>query len=83
MPRLKAGRAYLRDDRKEVAMRTDLLTNPKEAVECSPWATHPPSSIDKEELDLLAFELWQRGSCPEMAADEIWLDAEESVLMPH
>jgi hypothetical protein len=62
-------------------MRSAVLTNPEEVVESS-WGAAPPSNIEEDEFDVLAFELWQLGSCPEMAAEDTWLDAEENVLVP-
>jgi hypothetical protein len=45
--------------------------------------TSAPVPEEDEELDLLAIEAWQRGSCPKKAAEEEWLGVEETVLMPH
>jgi hypothetical protein len=38
----------------------------------------PPPRIEEEEMDILAFELWHRGSVPELAAEEEWLEEEEA-----
>jgi hypothetical protein len=62
-------------------MRSEVLNHLEEEAEGS-WGAAPPSNIEEEEFDVLAFELWQLGSCPEMAAEDTWLDAEENVLVP-
>ena len=38
----------------------------------------PPPNIEEEEMDILAFELWHRGSVPELAAEEEWMEEEEA-----
>lgn len=38
----------------------------------------PPRRFDEEEMDIVAFKLWQRASCPESASDQsAWSSAEE------
>jgi len=41
-------------------------------------AEAPPPNIEEEEMDILAFELWHRGSVPELAAEEEWMEEEEA-----
>jgi hypothetical protein len=38
----------------------------------------PPPRMEEDEMDILAFELWHRGSYPELAAEEEWLGEEEA-----
>lgn len=38
-----------------------------------------PPRLEDEEMDILAFELWHRGSYPELAAAEEWLGEEEAL----
>jgi hypothetical protein len=57
---------------------------PEELAEIARWSeTSAPVPEEDEELDLLAIEAWQRGSCPKKAAEEEWLGVEATVLMPH
>jgi hypothetical protein len=42
-----------------------------------------PASETNKAMKLLAFELWQRGSCPDSTLEQEWLDIEECILMPH
>ena len=37
-----------------------------------------PPKIEEEEMDIIAFTLWRRGSYPELAADEEYLGEEEA-----
>jgi len=41
-------------------------------------ADAPPPKLEEEEMDILAFELWHRGSYPELAAEEEWMGEEEA-----
>jgi len=43
------------------------------------WGEAPPPRLDEEELDILAFELWQRGSRQDPAAGEDCSNDEEVV----
>ena len=52
-----------------------------EVIDNSSWGAAPPPNIEEEEYDVLAFELWQRASCPEVE-DEV-LDIEDGILIPH
>ncbi len=54
----------------------------KEAKEASRWGDAPPHKFDEDVLDIIAFELWQRGCCadskdgPEpVEEDELWQHA--------
>lgn len=48
----------------------------EEAVESSAWGDAAPPKIEEQEFDMQAFELWHRGSCPDLASDEEWLVGE-------
>ena len=41
-------------------------------------ADAPPPKIEEEEMDILAFGLWHRGSVPQLAAEEEWMEEEEA-----
>ncbi len=43
---------------------------PTDLNEDSAWSAPPPVKIDEEQLDILAFELWQRASRQDLAAEE-------------
>jgi hypothetical protein len=64
-------------------MELAALPVAKEKAEISQWGAPPPPAIEKQEFDIFAFELWQRSSCPEDPVEEVWLDAEESAVLPH
>ena len=51
----------------------------EELAEVSQWDDAPPPCLEEEEMDILAFELWHRGSCPELAGDDEWLGEEEAL----
>lgn len=56
----------------------DLLV--EETIDKStPWGDPPPPNLAEEELDILAFELWQRASRQDAAAEEDCSDDEEVV----
>ncbi|HLK50020.1 MAG TPA: hypothetical protein VKT49_17875 [Bryobacteraceae bacterium] len=38
------------------------------------WSNPPPPKLEEEELDILAFELWQRASRQDAAAEEACAD---------
>jgi hypothetical protein len=40
----------------------------EELIEDAPWGDPPPPKLEEQELDLLAFELWQRASRQDAAA---------------
>ncbi|HZT33574.1 MAG TPA: hypothetical protein VFA33_27040 [Bryobacteraceae bacterium] len=60
-------------------METVATLLSEELAETAEWGAAPPPALEEQELDVLAFELWQRGSCPEMAADDDWLSEEEAL----
>ena len=43
----------------------------KELVDASHW--------DEQDLDILAFKLWQRASCPDNPVDDGWMSEEEAL----
>jgi hypothetical protein len=45
----------------------------------SQWDDPPPPRFEEQELDILAFEFWQRASCPESPVGEDWLGEEEAL----
>ena len=51
------------------------------AAERSQWGDVPPSRFEDEELDILAFELWQRACCPEKADEVQWLSAADELWL--
>jgi len=50
-----------------------------ELVDSSPWGDPPPPNLEEQELDVLAFELWQRGSRQDVTAEEDCSNEEEVV----
>lgn len=50
----------------------EALTMPmiEESTEATRLADAPPPKFEEEELELLAFELWQRACCPETTLDQ-------------
>ncbi|PWU11524.1 MAG: hypothetical protein C5B51_02475 [Terriglobia bacterium] len=51
----------------------------EEPTEPSAWASPPPPKLENQEMDVLAFELWQRGSRQDLAAQQDRLDEDETV----
>ena len=51
----------------------------EEAAEQSQWDDAPPPKLEEQEIDLLAFELWQRANRSDTEADEYWLSEEEAL----
>lgn len=51
----------------------------EELAEVTHWDDDPPAKFEEQDLDLLAFELWQRACCPESPADGDWLSEEEAL----
>jgi len=47
-----------------------------ELEETAHWSDDPPARIEEQEFDLLAFELWHLGSCPDLTDVEEWSDEE-------
>jgi len=60
-------------------MGTAAMPLAEELAEVSQWDDAPPPKFEDEELDILAFELWQRANCPEGETDEYWLGEEEAL----
>jgi len=52
---------------------------PEELTDNSPWGDPPPRKFEDEELDILAFELWQRASRQDAGAAEDCSGEEEVV----
>jgi hypothetical protein len=50
-----------------------------ELSEISQWDDAPPPNMAEEEMDILAFELWHRGSWPELVTEDEWLGEEEAL----
>lgn len=50
-----------------------------EMEKLSQWDDAPPLMIEEQEMDILAFELWQRASRQDIAAGDDCSDAEETV----
>lgn len=51
----------------------------EEAIEVSQWGVPPPPNFEEEELDLIAFKLWQRVSCVEDSEQTV-SDSTEAAL---
>ena len=49
-------------------METVLVTAPAAVAEISPWDDAPPPDVAEEQFDILAFELVQQASRPDIAA---------------
>lgn len=56
----------------------DLLVEETEGAPRA-WGDPPPPNLAEEELDILAFELWQRASRQDAAAEEDCSNDEEVV----
>jgi len=50
-----------------------------ELEEVTHWVDDPPPKLEEQDLDLLAFQLWQRASCPENPVNENWMSEEEAL----
>jgi hypothetical protein len=50
----------------------------QEPEEFKQWEDDPPK-FEEQELDILAFQLWQRASCPENPVGENWMSEEEAL----
>lgn len=53
-------------------MEALVLPMAEEVIE----TTTPPPKLEEDEFDVLAFELWQLGSCPEIESDQDCVDTE-------
>jgi hypothetical protein len=51
----------------------------EELAETAHWSDNPPVTIEEQEFDLLAFELWHLGSYPDITDIEEWEDEPSSV----
>ncbi|MGO9257678.1 MAG: hypothetical protein ACLQU1_15405 [Bryobacteraceae bacterium] len=51
----------------------------EELAESAHWSDNPPDRIEEQEFDLLAFELWHLGSCPDLTDIEQWEDEPSAV----
>jgi len=49
----------------------------EELAETAHWSDDPPARIEEQEFDLLAFELWHLGRCPDLTELEEWEWADE------
>jgi len=50
----------------------------EELAETAHWSDDPPISIEDQEFDILAFELWHLGSYPDIELEE-WAEDEGTV----
>jgi hypothetical protein len=55
------------------------ITLAEELAETAHWSEDPPVPIEEDEFDLLAFELWHLGSCPDLVEVDEWEDEECTV----
>jgi hypothetical protein len=51
----------------------------EELAETAHWSDDPPVSIEEQEFDLLAFELWHLGTYPDLTDLEEWEDTGRTV----
>jgi hypothetical protein len=51
----------------------------EQLAETAHWSDDPPVRIEEQEFDLLAFELWHLGSCPDLTDIEEWPDDQYTV----
>jgi hypothetical protein len=51
----------------------------EEPVAEAPWGEPPPPKLEEQELDLIAFELWQRGCCWSPATEDAGSEEIEEV----
>lgn len=51
----------------------------EELAETAHWSEDPPVTIEDQEFDLLAFELWHLGSCSDLVEPDEWEDEELTV----
>lgn len=55
------------------------LPNGEELVAEAPWGEPPPPRLEEQELDIIAFELWQRGCRRDVAGEDACSDDIEAV----
>jgi hypothetical protein len=60
-------------------METSELLVEETGDASTPWGDPPPPNLAEEELDILAFELWQRASRQDAAAEQDCSNDEEVV----
>jgi len=60
-------------------MESAVLSLAEELAEVSHWDDAPPPKFEEEEIDILAFELWQRANLQSPPADEGPLTEEEAL----
>jgi hypothetical protein len=60
-------------------METVAMPLADELAEVSQKDYAAPPKFEEQDLDILAFELWQRANCPKEPADEYWLGEEEAL----
>ncbi len=61
------------------AAATAVAAELTELEEVTHWDDDPPPKFEEQELDVLAFQLWQRASCPENPVGENWMSEEEAL----
>ncbi len=49
------------------------------AAALAPIELEVQPNLEEQDLDLLAFQLWQRASCPENPVNENWMSEEEAL----
>ncbi len=50
-----------------------------ELEEVTHWDDDPPPKFEDQDLDILAFQLWQQASCPDHPVNENWMSEEEAL----
>jgi hypothetical protein len=60
-------------------MESAVMSLAEELAEVSHWDDDPPPKFEEEEIDILAFELWQRANLQGPPADEEPLTEEEAL----
>ena len=55
------------------------LTLATELEQVTEWQDDPPPKLEEQDLDLLAFQLWQQASCPDHPVNENWMSEEEAL----
>jgi hypothetical protein len=65
----------------EVAViETLAVAGAEDAAELCQWGDPAPPNVEEEELDLIAFKLWQSVSCLEAEAEDTVSDETEAAL---
>jgi hypothetical protein len=60
-------------------MQTSAISMADELSATAHWDDAPPPRFEEEELDILAFDLWQRANLPGLEGDEERLGEEEAL----